>query len=586
MTGRSLRADVVTAAALAAFIATTWCLIHDRTSFRHWRIPLYASTDALTLFTFEKSVAEGVYWPLVYKFNPHLGAPYSANWNDFPTTDEPLVILGGLLSKKVGLYAAANALVLLAQVLAGVSFFVVCRALGYRREWGFAGGVAFGLSQYAFARGLHHLGLTYYWHIPFGLLVCWWCLSPGGLPLTGRRFWAAVAIAVATGLQNPYYSNPFLQFLAIATIGQMLRQRWRAAVAPVLIGGACLAGFLIMNLDTVAYRLEHGRNTAGFNRSYQELENYALKPFDLFMPVPGHRLRAANALAQAYLRDPLKKPYVVGEPFSQYLGFAGIAALISLVALFALRLLRPIPAAPPIEALAVLWIVLYSVIGGVNAFLGQAGVTFFRATNRYSIVIMAIALLFGAKQLTRLTATWRPVWVLVAMGVSVAAICWDQLPRVPTEAALTQIENQIASDRAFTIELEKALRPGSMVFQLPVMSFPEAQPIEKMTDYDHLRPYLHSSTLRYSYGTIRGRGNDRWQLPLSRLPASEMVSTLERFGFAAVYINRQGYADRGASLVAALAAAGRDEVIESPAGDLVGVILRPAAVPESPRGSL
>jgi hypothetical protein len=163
-----------------------------------------------------------------------------------------------------------------------------------------------------------------------------------------------------------------------------------------------------------------------------------------------------------------------------------------------------------------------------------------------------------------------------------AIIGWDQLPFRTTPASIAPVEEQIRSDGAFTAAMEKALRPSAMVFQMPVMRFPESWPIEKMTDYEHLRPYLYSSALHYSYGSIKGRGQDDWQQFAARLPVPSLVDTLERAGFSAIYINREGYADSGAALVSGLQQAGRAEVIESPAGDLVCVLLHAATKPELP----
>jgi phosphoglycerol transferase len=580
---RHRRADILTAAALAAATAIIWCLVFDRLTIRNWRVPLHAGSDALTVLALEKSAAEGDFLPLLPKFNPHLGAPYSANWNDFPVTNEPLIVAAGLLSKLVGLFAAANALVLLAQVLAAVTFYAVCRVLRYGWQWSAAGSLAFALSPYAFQRGLAHVNLTHYWYLPLCLLVCWWCGARGGLELRSRRFWVALGTALVTGVNNPYYTNVFLQFLGFAALAQILRRSsWRTIAAPIVLGLACLGAFLAMNVDTLYYQAVHGKNPAAASRTYQALEIYALKPLDLFIPPPDHRLPAARAIALGYIYDEARKPYVLGEGFSQYLGLAGLASLLWLGLVSVSRVLGPVPRPMPAEALAVVWLILYSVVGGLNGFLGQAGLTLFRCTNRYSIFILALALLFGVRGLTRLTSSWRPGFATLGMLVLAVAIAWDQLPPRMSKAYIAGIEARVASDRAFTAAMEKALPPSAMVFQLPVMSYPESWPIVKMADYEHLRPYLYSSSLHFSYGSDKGRARDGWQLPTSRLPVPDMVATLERAGFSAVYINRQGYADGGAALLAGLQAAGRTETIESSAGDLVCVRLHAASTPELP----
>lgn len=538
----------------------------------------------MTVFAAEKSVAEGSFVPLLPKFNPHLGAPYVANWNDFPVIDEPLLFVGGTLSRFIGLFAATNALVLAAHVLAGLSLFAVCRALRYRWQWSFAAALAFALAPYAFQRGLSHLNLTYYWHVPLGLLVCWWCAARDGVEIRSRRFWFGLAVALVTGVSNVYYTNMFLQFLGFAALAQAVRRNsWRRVATPIVLGGACFSAFLAMNVDTLYHRAVHGKNSEVAHRMYEALEIYALKPLDLFIPPGNHRLEAAREFRKDYQLDKARRAYVRGEGPVPYLGLAGIGALLCLALVCASRSLREPRQPLPVEALGISWIVLFSVIGGVNGFLGQLGLTLFRCTNRFSIHVLALSLLFGARALTRVSASWRPSRVNAGMLLLVGLICWDQLPLQKTAESLARTEMRVSSDRAFTAAMEDALPPSAMVFQLPVMPFPESWPIHQMTDYEHLRPYLYSTDLHFSYGSDKGRAREKWQDVAARQPVPELVATLERAGFAALYINRKGYPDGGAALLTKLREAGRTTVIESPAGDLVCVLLHPAVSPELPQ---
>jgi hypothetical protein len=584
VSGRRWRADVLRAALLAAFVVVAWCAVYGRWNARQWRVPLVASHDALWWFAMEKAATEGAYTPFASKVNAHLGAPYSANWDDFPAPDELLLYAGGMLARAMGVFAAANLLVVIAQVLAAVTFYTVCRLLDCRWQWSMVGALAFGLSQFAFQRSVQHLTLTYYWHVPLGFLVCGWCASRAGLELRGWRFHASAGTALVMGLHNPYYANLFLQFLGLAALVQLFRRApWRRVAAPLVVGTICMMALLAANVDTIRYRYLHGKNTLAFSRTYEQLELYALRPLDLFMPAPGHRLSAASDWAVAYLRDPARKTHFPGEPFAQYLGLAGIGALLWLAVLAARRAAGLAPGPVPAEALGVVWVVLYSVAGGLNGFLGQAGFPLFRCTNRYSVCILALVLLFGVRALSERTASWHSGALSGVVLIAAAIICWDQLPRVIPAGLTAGIEAQVESDRAFTVAMEQTLPRAGMVFQLPVMRYPEAQPIQRMTDYAHFRPYLFSRDLRYSYGAVKGRGLDDWQLAVERLEAPQMLAALEKFGFAAIYINRQGYADRATAMLAALAAAGRPDILESADGDLVCVLLRPAARPELPR---
>ena len=570
-------------AALLLIIVAVWCVVHNRLSVRNWQVPLFTASDALGMLAGGKAAAEG-HFPLVLpKFNPHLGAPYVANWNDWPIVEEPLFVLSGLFARCLGLFAGLNLMVLLGQVLAGISFYLVCRWLRYRWEWAFAGSLAFALSHYAFQRSLAHLVLTYYWHVPLCLLVVWWCGSRRGLQLRGGRFWFSVVVALVTSVQSPYYTHVFLQFLGLAAVAQLFRRgNWKKIVAPGALAAVTAAGFVLMNVDTIYYQRVHGKNVEPTYRSYQNLEVFALKPIDLLIPPPDHRSSAAKAIASRYLYDESYKTSIPGEAFSPYLGLVGIAAIGSL-AFTSIRRVAAFPSYPlSVHAVQVIWLLLFSVIGGVNGILGQFGLTAFRCTNRFSIVILALALLFAVRELTRFTRSWRPSLVLAGAISVVPLIFWDQLPPRQSHSAIARAEAMVRADRAFTLAMEKALPRNAMVFQLPVMRFPESWPIHQMGDYEHLRPYLYSSTLHYSYGSNKGRRESDWQSAVEREPADKLTLAVERAGFAAIYINRKGYADHGAALISSLQSLGYNTVIESPAHDLLCVLLKPSATPSLP----
>ena len=74
-----------------------------------------------------------------------------------------------------------------------------------------------------------------------------------------------------------------------------------------------------------------------------------------------------------------------------------------------------------------------------------------------------------------------------------------------------------------------------------------------MQDYEHFRPFLWTRTLRFSYGTDKGREREGWQRHVwERLMPKEMVAYLEGHGFDAIMINRRGFADNARSLESGL----------------------------------
>jgi phosphoglycerol transferase len=109
------------------------------------------------------------------------------------------------------------------------------------------------------------------------------------------------------------------------------------------------------------------------------------------------------------------------------------------------------------------------------------------------------------------------------------------------------------ADGAFVRQVEQHWGDGTLIFQLPYVPFPEQRPVSRMADYDHLRPFLHSRALRWSYGAIRGGRSDEWQRQVAAGDPDELLGRLALAGFGAVYVDRRGYTDAGEQIVGALA---------------------------------
>jgi phosphoglycerol transferase len=134
------------------------------------------------------------------------------------------------------------------------------------------------------------------------------------------------------------------------------------------------------------------------------------------------------------------------------------------------------------------------------------------------------------------------------LGLGVAGLLifglWDQSARFQQ----TQIAATFLSDRQFFRHVEVSLPPHSSVYQLPYHPYPEAGPMHLMKDYEHFRGYLHASSLRWSYGGMKGRQGDLWLRALNDRPLAEQISLAAQNGFGAVYLDRHAYRDRGAAI--------------------------------------
>jgi phosphoglycerol transferase len=237
----------------------------------------------------------------------------------------------------------------------------------------------------------------------------------------------------------------------------------------------------------------------------------------------------------------------------------------------------------PGQTLPLAWLIAYASVGGLTNLLALfVGFQVFRATNRAAIFISAIVLFFLVTRLSRQSLRW-PAWQRLGVAAILAVVgVFEQLPKPEPPDYLAQLAADVKSDEAFGAALEKKLPAGAMVFQLPVVGFPEAPAPNQLGEYDHFRPYLATQHLEFSYGAAKQRSRSRWQRELAALPVEELVHHLERHGFAALYLNRKGFADRGETLLRQLGACGYVPLLESSRGDQVVVQLRGAAESEPP----
>jgi phosphoglycerol transferase len=571
------RLDVIAAAALMLACFVSWCSANSKWTTANWVLPTTYAHDAergdfLPNVAYLKASSHWAGIPFLWKTVPELGAPYDANWNDVPSLDELVLTLQLALSWLLGLYAGINASFVVAHASAAVAFYAAARLSNVNRLWSWMGALAFGLAPFMFAQSPHHFQVAFIWPVAFFPMV-WKAASTGSIPLAKSwRFWGVLAIGFIAGLHFVYYTNVFCQLVLLGAAIQWYRTRETGPLkAALAVIAAAAVGFAVNNVDGWTYRLFHEPNSGAFVREYKWLEIYGLKLVDLVIPPVTHRSDALAAFAINH-----RKGAPLLDEGGSYLGIVGLLALAWLIVDAVRSGLRGRFNEVPIEAWWILWIVLMFTTGGLNAIAGAFGVTMFRAACRYSVVILAISLLYAARRLTDIQAdsaarstdgTQGILWGTIAAVLGIT-ILWDQVPRAPSAEYTNAINVLVDSDRRFVAQMEATLPDGAMVFQFPVMEYPES-PVPGVGSYEHFRPYLYSSKLRYSFGSQKGREREAWQKEVANMPIEKALPEIARRGFAAIYINRRGFQDGGKALEDAIREQGYTKpLIRSPAGDL------------------
>jgi phosphoglycerol transferase len=526
------------------------------------RVPIDYGGDALFNGMLVKSVVDHGR----YLHNPSLGAPGGLDLNDFPIFDNLHLFIIKLMSLASHDWALLfNVYFLLGFPLITLSAMAVLRRLGVGTGPAIVVSVLYAFLPSRLIKGEGHLFLDVYFQVPLALLVVLWVCGadppltrdrgPGRLPsleLGRGRSWFALAVSVAGASLSVYYSFFTACLLLVGGAwASLTRRTLRNLLAGVVLTGAIVAGLVANSLPTVIYQARHGPNPAVGQRHSGEAEIYGMKIAQLLLPMSGHRVAALRRLRQQYDdRAPLG-----GENGTTSLGVVGG---VGFLALLGLLLGGPRPARPGEDLLRPLVVlnlaaVLIATIGGFGSLIATLVTPQIRTYSRMNVFIEFFALAAVALLLDRLAGR-RPRLARIVVPVVLAVGLLDQTsPRMIRAYAATK--RAYASDGELVRRIEAAVPSGTMVFELPYVSFPESGPVNDVGGYDQLRPYLQARSLRWSFPTMRGRAGDVWAADVAKLEPSQMIATLTSAGFGGLLVDRSGYADQGAALEAALTAA-------------------------------
>lgn len=507
-----------------------------------WRadlhVPFHYNGDALLHAMFIKGIVDnGWYWQ-----NPRLGAPGGLQMYDFPAVDNSaavIIALVGLFTKHP--FLVLNIFYLLTFPLVTLSALFVFRQLNLSYAVALFGSLLYTFLPYHFMRGESHLFLSAYYFIPLVVLVLVWVASDQLTNWRSRKFILSVVVCVLVGSNSVYYPFFACFLLLIAGLSAALVKRSLRPLAPAMLLVAVTFAVVVINFaPSVVYLYKHGDAHVA-DRSLAGPEIYSLKISQLLLPITGHRVARLNSIKTLYNRNTN-----VTESDAAALGFVGsIGFLVLLAQLFFRRSERNTLLAD--LGILNLFAVLLATIGGFGSLFALFVSPAIRSYNRISVFIAFFSLLAVAIGIEwfyerRVKTGAARIVFYVVVGVMCVAALLDQTSRgyIPQYA---QIKSEFESDRNFVAGITATLPQGASVFQLPYIPFPEYPGVEKMVDYDHLRGYLHSQNLRWSYGAIKNRSGDRRLKQIAALPVDEMCETLALAGFSGVYIDRNGYDD-------------------------------------------
>lgn len=517
-------------------------------------VPFAYKNDALLILPLVKATVEtGDHWT-----NARLGAPGCQELYDYPVVDQlhflGIRVLRWYSSDPVVVF---NLYYLLTYPLTTLTAMFALRRLGVGLPAAIALSVLYSFQPYHYLRGEVHYFLSAYYVVP---LTIWLALRlcradvlffpQDSAGVSRRRLrdasgWGAIAVALMTASAGAYYAYFGCALLAAATVyGAVAGRNWRAPLVGFGLVGLIAAAGLYEHAPTAKYQKLNGENDGPHLRFAEESEMYGMKLAQLLLPVTGHNWQRFAALRAEY-DAPRMRP-AQNENEWDAIGLVASAGLVGLFVALFLPAARSWPYAP-LASLA-LFAVLLGTIGGLGSLIGHLLTPQVRAYNRISIYVAFLALAAVGLALDRVTrSNWRIVGLfrIVGCGLLVWFGLWDQLNNTwfRDDGQLKdrgKIEEKFSEDREFFRRVEDLFPEGGAVFNYPHVPYPESAPVRDVDSYDHVRGYLHTDRLKWSFGAMKGREWDLRFRSLAQQSTDKLLLKILHMGFRAILVDKRG----------------------------------------------
>ena len=455
-----------------------------------------------------------------------------------------------------------NIFYLLTFLLVSLGAFYSLRALGITPFSACCASLLYTFLPYHFLRGTGHLLLCSYFMVPIVLSFILRLLHDPEpvIPKTNQEtksffrspiLWGGIiicALASSTGIYYAFFSCYFLT-IAFLILFVTKTNTHRAKIALFFIT-IISAGVIANFTPSILHRTKNGKNPAAVKRAHADSEVYALKITQLIFPNATHR---NNRLARFMTHYNANSP-LINENNTASLGIAGtIGFLALLIWLFvSTKMSSAHPLLAHLSAMNLAAIFL-GTVGGGGALFGWLISPQIRAYNRISVFIAFFCIAFLAYAVDRLLERSssirfvKPISLIAVSALTALALIEQTSPSFVPPYHVSKAAS-VAAKNYFT-QIEKRLPPGSMIFQLPYMPFPETSPVFNVADYELLVPYLHTEQLHWSYGSMKGRQGDVWQREAAAKPLPDFLKSIYSAGFRGLLLNRNGYPDNGVSMI-------------------------------------
>ncbi|MFM1801741.1 MAG: hypothetical protein RJA81_1093 [Planctomycetota bacterium] len=502
---------------------------------------------------------------------PRLGAPDNSDSRRFPIDSVDRfdwLIVKLLKAISHDFVFLINTYYLWTYVACSLSALFTFRLLGFGRSTSIIGALLFSFQPYHWFQSVGHLFLSSYYMVPLlGLITIWlvsdenngifWKQSNLEEPhtqnhirsifrikidlLNFKSVISIITIIIASGTGSMYYLLMCVILWFFVGIHHVSSNRKYFRLFDVIsLIGLSLFVCIMQLLPTLLY-LRINR-IPSISRSAADVSENSLDLFWLFLPSVGHRSNLLRKFVTFgnYFNEPSDHLiYPLGEKCFSSLGFTvGFGLVIILISAWLClkdkMLMKRMNSLIPIVVIGI----FISTTNGINRLMAYIPSFPVRAWNRFSIFLafFAIVAILCILEELRMRLFKRGLnkdkflYYCIVMALTCFGL-WDQSPSIwiPNH---TEAIQRWYSDKAFVDELEDSLPKGSLVFNLPLSSYPEG--------IGHPKAHLHSSKLHWSFGAYKGSGfsseSAKWQSDVLQLPGDELLNTLRIKGFSGIIV--------------------------------------------------
>lgn len=513
---------------------------------RDLHIPMSYSGDALFMANWVKTILD-TGW---YLNNPSLAMPGEFSLGNFPISEGLNTVLVHLLSLISRDWAFVfNSIYILSYPLAACTALFCFKRLGLEFPCAFGASLIYALLPYHFLRGQFHLCLSLYYIVPLGIWFGFWlCETDISKNIQNKIILLVLSLCIgSTVVYYPFFTCFFMLILGL--LYTYSKRNWNP-LKNVILGISLITLVLALNIwPFLKYVITHGKLPVTAARHFIQAEMFGFKLLSILLPSDQHRFQSFSKLVIKYNSH---NPFPTIGEFWQYLG---IVAVIGFVALIVIAIL-PRKETDKMFMVSKLHIsgILLGVVGGFGGMFAYLVTPMIRCYNRINIFLafFSIYTFFWVFQriLKKPLFHKRPklLWAFLFL-----VVCFGLYEQTSSEfKKYIATSESFNNHREYVQALEAILPKGSKVLQLPYDCFPECTPPGKMGPYDHLKLYLQSENLRWSYGAMKGTANEVLQCGLAAKKPKELLKDAIALGFTGISINRKGYEDEAKSLEANL----------------------------------